>query len=73
MYSQSEDQQADCLSKNATFNIISYAFLRVSACQALLLRKMCCMVYFAKQKHYMVHFALQKHLLRIFARSAKNA
>ena len=39
MYSQSEDQQADCLSKNASI-IHSYAFLRVSACHAILLRKM---------------------------------
>jgi len=32
MYSQSEDQQADCLSKNATTKNLFHAFLRVSAC-----------------------------------------
>jgi len=31
MHSQSEEQQAGCLSKNATDNIFLKAFLRVSA------------------------------------------
>ena len=33
MYSQSEEKQADCLSKNATNMILSLAFLRVRLCE----------------------------------------